>query len=202
MPDGGSCGRIQASRLSLVSVVPLKVRPIRPRESTAVGGAARSGSGTRSGCTGVVDPPEAPHAGRCSAWRCGSGTGSRRRTAGRRRRRPRSRGCSDSPGPMDWESSRCEGDSLVGGSLFRPVSRVVERRVGDRVEPPAVTAAVQVEHVELLGADVDDPELGRVGRGSRAASAWPGRRRCRSCRRGASPRGRPAAGCGTARSGS
>ena len=40
---------------------------------------------------------------------------------------------------------------------------VVERRVADRVEAPAVTAAVQVEDVELLPADMNQPDLRRVG---------------------------------------
>ena len=50
LPCGGSCGRIQASRLSLVMTVPSGiVRPIRPAEATPAARAARSGSGIRSG---------------------------------------------------------------------------------------------------------------------------------------------------------
>ena len=64
LPCGGSCGRIQASRLSLVMTVPSGiVRPIRPAESTPAARAARSGSGIRSGWQRVVRPPEGPHAG-------------------------------------------------------------------------------------------------------------------------------------------
>ena len=49
-PDGGSCGRTHESRFFAVILVPLNVLPTRPVESTGVGGATRSPSGTRSGC--------------------------------------------------------------------------------------------------------------------------------------------------------
>ena len=62
-----------------------------------------------------------PTCRRRSARRCGSGRGTRRRPAARRRRRPRSRGCRTHRGPWPGSRGASRATAASSGDLSRPV---------------------------------------------------------------------------------